>query len=92
MLATWELDQIRNLAAEKQRLVFTVHNWKFAPICRKITELISSGALGQIHHCDWQVLRTGSLDHDGRAATGDWIRTKPVVAFSLIMAGMPSIW
>ena len=67
VLATWELDQIRNLAAEKQRLVFTVHNWKFAPICRKITELISSGALGQIHHCDWQVLRTGpSITTDAR--------------------------
>ena len=67
VLATWELDQIRNLAAEKERLVFTVHNWKFAPICRKITELISSGALGQIHHCDWQVLRTGpSITTDAR--------------------------
>ena len=59
VLATWQLDQILHLAKERERLVFTVHNWKFAPICRKITELISSGALGQIHHCDWQVLRTG---------------------------------
>lgn len=59
VLATWQLDQIVQLAKEREKLVFTVHNWKFAPICRKITELISSGALGQIHHCDWQVLRTG---------------------------------
>ena len=59
VLASWEFDQIRTLAKARERLVFTVHNWKFAPICRKVTELISSGALGQIHHCDWQVLRTG---------------------------------
>jgi predicted dehydrogenase len=59
VLATWQLNQILALAKKRERLVFTVHNWKFAPICRKITELISSGALGQIHHCDWQVLRTG---------------------------------
>ena len=67
MLASSELDQIRELANERERLVFTVHNWKFAPICRKITELISSGELGEIHHCDWQVLRTGpSITTDGR--------------------------
>ena len=67
VLASSELDQIRELANERERLVFTVHNWKFAPICRKITELISSGELGEIHHCDWQVLRTGpSITTDAR--------------------------
>ncbi len=59
VLATWEFDQICKMARERRRLAFTVHNWKFAPICRKITELIWSGELGQIRHCDWQVLRTG---------------------------------
>jgi len=59
VLESWQLDQIVGLAKEKERLVFTVHNWKFAPICRKITELISSGGLGQVRRCDWQVFRTG---------------------------------
>jgi predicted dehydrogenase len=67
VLASCQLDQIHHLAKQRARLVFTVHNWKFAPICRKISELISSGALGQIHHCDWQVLRTGpSITADAR--------------------------
>jgi predicted dehydrogenase len=57
VLASWQLDQVLDLARRRERLVFTVHNWKFAPICRKVTELISIGALGQIHHCEWQVLR-----------------------------------
>jgi predicted dehydrogenase len=59
VLATWQLDRICKLAAERKRVVFTVHNWKFAPICRKIAELVRGGALGQIHYCDWQVLRDG---------------------------------
>ena len=59
VLSTWQFDQVRTLAAEKQRVVFTVHNWKFAPICRKIDELLRSGALGQIRRCEWHVLRNG---------------------------------
>jgi predicted dehydrogenase len=67
VLSSWEFDQICHLAKERERLAFTVHNWKFAPICRKITELIRSGELGQVHHCDWQVLRTGpSMTTDPR--------------------------
>ena len=37
----------------------TVHNWKFAPICRKIGDILRSGALGDIHYCAWNVLRGG---------------------------------
>ena len=54
-----QFDQISQLAMEKERVLFTVHNWKFAPICRKIVEILRSGALGDIHHCSWYVLRNG---------------------------------
>lgn len=54
-----QFDKIHQLAMEKERVVFTVHNWKFAPICRKIVEIVRSGVLGSIHHCAWYVLRNG---------------------------------
>ena len=54
-----QFDRLRDLAMKKKRVLFTVHNWKFAPICRKIAEILRSGALGYIHHCSWYVLRNG---------------------------------
>jgi predicted dehydrogenase len=69
VLETSQLDRICQLAIEKERVVFTVHNWKFAPICRKIAHLVGSAAFGRIHHCDWQVLRNGpSITTDA----GNW--------------------
>jgi predicted dehydrogenase len=59
VLSGEQFDQIRELAMEKERVLFTVHNWKFAPICRKIVEILRGGALGDIHHCAWHVLRNG---------------------------------
>jgi predicted dehydrogenase len=59
VLATWQLDRIRTLARQASRVVFTVHNWKFAPLCRRISELLRGGVLGRVCHCDWQVLRNG---------------------------------
>jgi predicted dehydrogenase len=67
VLTEEQFDQIRELAMEKERVLFTVHNWKFAPICRKIAEILRSGALGDIHHCAWHVLRNGpSITTDPR--------------------------
>ncbi len=67
VLATWQLERVRQLANEAVRVVFTVHNWKFAPICRAVSGLIQSGVLGRVLHCDWQVLRNGpSVTTDAR--------------------------
>ncbi len=54
-----QFEKIRQLATDRERVLFTVHNWKFAPICRKIAELLRGGALGEIRHCAWHVLRNG---------------------------------
>jgi len=59
VLSGQQFDRIRQLALERERVLFTVHNWKFAPICRKIVEILRSGALGEVHHCAWHVLRNG---------------------------------
>jgi predicted dehydrogenase len=59
VLSGQQFDQIRQLARNKERVLFAVHNWKFAPICRKIVEIVRSGALGDIDHCVWNVVRPG---------------------------------
>lgn len=40
------------------RVVHVVHNWLKAPICRKISELISDGTIGRTQSVHWQTLRT----------------------------------
>ncbi len=37
--------------------VYTVHNWKYAPMLRKTAELVSAGRLGPVLEVDYQVLR-----------------------------------
>ncbi len=50
---------LEDLCAKSGKVLMTVHNWKFAPICRKMTEIVQSGALGRLKHCAWFVLRNG---------------------------------
>jgi predicted dehydrogenase len=59
VLTRGQFEHVRHLAIESERVVFTVHNWKFAPICRKIAHILRAGTLGEIHHCAWHVLRNG---------------------------------
>lgn len=59
VLTEEQFHELRRLATERNLVLFTVHNWKFAPICRQITDLIRSGVLGEIRHCAWQVMRDG---------------------------------
>lgn len=40
------------------RTVYTVHNWLYAPVCLRISTLISEGAVGEIHSIRWETLRT----------------------------------
>lgn len=53
------LAELKKIAQAKNLVLFTVHNWKFAPILKKMTEIAASGQLGAIEKLDWYVLRTG---------------------------------
>ena len=57
-LVTRAEDAIALAAARNGRVLHTVHNWLEAPISRKVSGLISSGALGEIRRVEWQTLRT----------------------------------
>ena len=52
----FELDALRKKSG---KILMTVHNWKFAPICRKISHLVREGAVGRVKRLDWYVLRSG---------------------------------
>jgi predicted dehydrogenase len=52
-----ELEKARNLARERGRAVVPVHNWKYAPIVRRATESLRSGAIGQLRGVEIETLR-----------------------------------
>jgi predicted dehydrogenase len=52
-----ELEKTRSLAREAGRAVVPVHNWKYAPIVRRATEMLRSGAIGQLRGVEIETLR-----------------------------------
>lgn len=52
-----ELEQARSLARETGRAIVPVHNWKYAPIIRRATEILRSGAIGQLREVEIETLR-----------------------------------
>ena len=52
-----ELDVVSRLAAERGRVLHTVHNWHHAPIVRRAAELIRDHAIGPVRRVAWQTLR-----------------------------------
>lgn len=52
-----ELEKARSLAGESGRAVVPVHNWKYAPIVRRATESLRSGAIGQLRRVEIETLR-----------------------------------
>jgi len=57
VLAPEELRGLPALAAERERVVFTVHNWKHAPILGKAAELVRSALIGDVRRVRWETLR-----------------------------------
>jgi predicted dehydrogenase len=52
-----ELRGLPALAAEKQRALVTVHNWRHAPALAKVGELLAGGRLGELRRVRWETLR-----------------------------------
>ena len=61
-----ELRGLPSLAADHERTLFTVHNWRYAPVLVRVGELVRSGAIGEVRHCRWETLR----DRPAAAAAG----------------------
>lgn len=52
-----ELEKARSLARDAGRAVVPVHNWKYAPIVKRATEALRSGAIGQLRGVEIETLR-----------------------------------
>jgi predicted dehydrogenase len=52
-----ELEKIRSLALDTGRAVVPIHNWKYAPIVRRATEMLRAGAIGQLREVEIETLR-----------------------------------
>lgn len=73
-----DLGVVARLASKTDRVLFTVHNWRHAPILRHAGELLEGGAIGRLHRIRWQTLRTEPVGNgDGRGRT--W-RVDPAMA------------
>jgi len=66
VVAPDELRGLPSLAADRERTLFTVHNWKHAPVLVRVAELLRSGTIGELRHCRWETLR----DRPAAAANG----------------------
>jgi predicted dehydrogenase len=52
-----EFEKARRLARESRRAIVPVHNWKYAPIVRRATEMLRSGAIGSLREVEIETLR-----------------------------------
>ncbi len=73
-----DLNAVAELLDRDDRVVCTVHNWRQAPIIRKVCELLRQGAIGEIRQCRWQTLRTRPASAV-EAQDGNW-RVDPAMA------------
>jgi predicted dehydrogenase len=52
-----ELEKARSLAKKAGRAIVPVHNWKYAPIVRRATDMLRSGAIGPLREVKIETLR-----------------------------------
>ncbi len=77
-----ECRQIRSAASAARTVVFTAHNWKYAPIFRTASRTLRRNDIGSVTHVRLETIRTTpQSDADG---TGAW-RLDPALAGGGIM-------
>jgi len=57
VLAAEDLENDARLQKNVQKAVFTVHNWRYAPIFQKVSELLVGGGLGEVRNITYEVIR-----------------------------------
>lgn len=79
-----EMEKIRSLMRGSRRVVVPIHNWKYAPIVRRATEILASGAIGPLHKIEIETLRV----QDCAAADPDhqnWRRDPAIAGGGILM-------
>jgi predicted dehydrogenase len=72
-----DCNRIRSAASAGHAVVFTAHNWKYAPIFRTAKRVLRRGEIGKLDHIELQTLR---VEPPGSAAGGPSWRLDPVQA------------
>ncbi len=68
------------------RTVFTVHNWKFAPIFQKALSLIQEGRIGPVWHVEIFTLRDNACKGSESAAQrADWRKSMAVAGGGILV-------
>ena len=57
LLELGELEELRSIARKSERAIVPVHNWKYAPIIRRATQGLRSGAIGKLAEIEIETLR-----------------------------------
>lgn len=75
-LTLQDCESLRAQAYAQNRVVFSVHNWKYAPLFLQAARLIDSGAIGTVTYAELHTLRERPAQNAGE---GNW-RTDRLVA------------
>jgi predicted dehydrogenase len=78
-LSRKDFETLRLEYSHKNRALFTVHNWQYAPLIQKLRELIQEGAIGALRHIELHVLRNRPAPSAASCGQEGW-RTNPKTA------------
>ncbi len=76
-----DLERIRLAAEGSGKVVFTVNNWKYAPIWVEACQLIRAGAIGKVHSIELNVLRP---PNSGGGHT-NWRKSKQIAGGGILI-------
>jgi len=76
-----DLDRIHRSARTADRVIFSVNNWKYAPLWAKIRQIVDAGEIGQLRRLDLSVLRTPASG----GGTTDWRRHLAVAGGGILL-------
>jgi predicted dehydrogenase len=81
VLRAAEMEEVRSRSGGAGRVVFPVHNWKYAAPLQSASELLRSGAVGRVRRCLWEVFRSrpAGPSAGGSGHAGNW-RLDPEIA------------
>ncbi len=80
VLDSTEYSHIAELSASRNCVVYTVHNWRYAPIFAEASGLISKGAVGEVNDIEYLVYRTRPSVTSGESGVEDNWRIDPLMA------------
>jgi len=80
VLTAGDMQAVAELSEKVRKTVFTVHNWRYAPIFRKISALVEEKAIGDVHRISYEVIRSRPSVTVGEGDVGTSWRLNPDVA------------